>query len=132
MTGVGEHPSRVCRRIAPDDAQLQIILGSLLGGARIEGVPGERCMRVAHDLARESYARWKYERLGALAAEAPRLAEDGIAFTTIAHPIFDDLAALHRRALTRLLAPLGLAVWMSDNGRIELRADVFVPLRDAA
>ena len=129
---MGDHPSRVRRRIVPDDAQVQIILGSLLGTARIEGAPGERCMRVTHEIAREGYARWKYERLGTLAADPPRVSEDGVAFTTITHPIFDDLAALRRRTMTRLLAPLGLAVWMSDNGRIELRADVFVPLREAA
>ena len=129
---MGEHPIRVRRRIAPDDAQLQIIVGSLLGSARIEGAPGERWLRIAHDIEREGYVRWKYERLGTFAADAPHLAEDGIAFSTIAHPIFDDLAALKLRGLRRLLTPLGLAVWMSDKGRIELRADVFVPLRDAA
>jgi len=129
---VGEHPDKIRRRVLPDDAQVQIIVGSLLGAGRIEGAPGQRCMRVAHEIARESYARWKYERLAALTADAPRVSEDGIAFSTIAHPIFDDLAALRRRSLTRLLAPPGLAVWMSDNGRIELRADVFVPLREAA
>jgi len=122
----------------PDDAQLQIILGSLLGAARLEGEPGERRMRVALAPEREGYVRWKYDRLGALASDPPRIAEDGVGFETIAHPIFDDLAPLfaaprgRHRVLHELLAPLGLAVWMSDNGRIELRAEVFVPLREAA
>lgn len=124
------------RRIVPDDAQLQIILGSLLGAARIEGEPGERHMHVTHE--RESYVRWKYDRLGALASDPPRIGEDGVGFDTIAHPIFDDLAPLfaaprgRHRVMHELLAPLGLAVWMSDSGRIELRADLFVPLREAA
>ena len=124
------------RRIAPDDAQLQIILGSLLGTARIEGEPGERRMHVTHE--RESYVWWKYDRLGALASDPPRIGEDGVGFDTIAHPIFDDLAPLfaaargRHKVMRELLAPLGLAVWMSDNGRIELRADVFVPVREAA
>jgi len=116
----------------PDDAQVQIILGSLLGGAHIEGAPGERCLRVAHEIGRASYVWWKYERLGALAADAPCIAEDGLSFMTIAHPVFDDLAPLSHKRIRQLLAPLGLAVWMSDHGRIELRADVFVPLRRAA
>ena len=120
------------RRIVPDDAQVQIILGSLLGGAHIEGAPGERCLRVAHEIGRASYVWWKYERLGALAADAPCIAEDGLSFMTIAHPVFDDLAPLSHARIRQLLSPLGLAVWMSDHGRIELRADVFVPLRRAA
>lgn len=124
------------RRIVPDDAQLQIILGSLLGAARIEGEPGERHMHVTHEC--EGYVWWKYDRLGALASDPPRIGEDGVGFDTIAHPIFDDLAPLfaaprgRHRVMHELLAPLGLAVWMSDNGRIELRADLFVPLREAA
>ena len=135
---MADHPARVRRRIAPDDAQLQIILGSLLGTARIEGEPGERRMRVGHAPAREGYVRWKYDRLGPLAGDPPRISEDVISFATIAHPIFDDLAPLfasprgRHRVTHELLAPLGLAVWMSDNGRLELRADVFVPLRQAA
>jgi LAGLIDADG DNA endonuclease family protein len=132
---VGEHPIRVRRRLIPDEAQLQIILGSLLGGARIEGAPGARCMRVVHEIARESYVWWKYERLGGLADDAPRIGEEGVSFTTIAHPLFDDLAPVtpqRRETLRRLLAPLGLAVWMSDAGRLELRAEVFVPYRRAA
>ncbi|HYK98372.1 MAG TPA: hypothetical protein VEU77_08255 [Candidatus Acidoferrales bacterium] len=128
----------MCRRLVPDDAQLQIILGSLLGAARLEGEPGERRMRVAHAPEREGYVRWKYDRLGPLTADPPRISEDAIRFETIAHPIFDDLAPLfadargRHRVMHQLLAPLGLAVWMSDNGRIELRADVFVPPREAA
>jgi hypothetical protein len=133
---VGEHPVRVRRRLIPDEAQVQIILGSLLGGARLEGRPGARCMRVVHEIERETYVWWKYERLGGIADQAPCIGEDGIGFATIAHPIFDDLAPLvtpyRREIVGRMLAPLGLAVWMSDTGCIELRAEVFVPYRRAA
>ena len=50
-----------------------------------------------------------------------------MSFTTIAHPLFDDLAVLPRRRLVELIAPLGLAVWMTDLGRLELRPDAFLP-----
>lgn len=131
---MGEHPERVRRRIVPDQAQVQIILGSLLGDARIEGPGGGRYMRVSHRRDRAEYVRWKYERLGALAAHAPIVCGDRIGFRTIAHPFFDDLARLfcgyaspRQRIVRDLLAPLGLAVWMSDVGRLDLRAEVFLP-----
>ena len=129
-----EHPTRVRRRLVPDDAQVQIILGSLLGDARIGGVAGERHMRVAHRVDRAAYVWWKYERLISLAERAPERTGDVVAFATIAHPLFDDLAPLfashgaHRsRVIHELLAPLGLAVWMTDVGRLELRPELFLP-----
>lgn len=91
-------------------------------------------MRVAHRMDRSEYVWWKYERLGALAACAPIQRGDRIGFHTIAHPIFDDVAPLFDGARWRrehvvreLLAPLGLAVWMTDVERLELREDLFLP-----
>ena len=126
-----EHRERVLRRIVPDAAQVQVIIGSLLGDARLEGRRGARRMRVAHAVARSDYVWWKYERLGALAASAPARCGGRVGFHTIAHPIFDDLAPLiagRRDHVVRdLLAPLGLAVWMTDVGRLELREELFLP-----
>ncbi len=128
---MGEHPERVRRRLVPDPAQVQIILGSLLGGARIEGRRGERRLRVDAAVERAGYVLWKYERLGPLSDRAPIAHGERIGFRTIAHPLFDDLVPLlpaRRRVLVRLLTPLGLAVWLTDVGRLELRPEVFVPL----
>lgn len=135
---MGEHPERVRRRLVPDDAQVQIILGSLLGDARIEGCPGERHMAIAHRADRADYVRWKYDRLATFAAHEPIAFGERIGFHTIAHPLFDDLAPLfdrqradRTRVVRELLAPLGLAVWMTDVGRFELRADLFLPRQRA-
>ena len=134
---MGEHPARVRRRLVPDDAQTQIILGSLLGGALIEGAPRERRMRIAHARSRERYVWWKYERLVPLSEDAPRATTARIEFATIPHPLFDDLATLiaaprgRARLMRELLGPLGLAVWMSDAGRFELRAELFLPRQRA-
>ena len=125
------------RRLVPDDAQMQIILGSLLGGALIEGAPRERRMRIAHARSRERYVWWKYERLASLSEDAPRATSARIGFATIPHPLFDDLATLvaaprgRARLMHELLGPLGLAVWMSDAGRFELRSDLFLPRQRA-
>ena len=120
-------PRVALRRLAPDPVQFQVILGSLLGDARIVGGPFERRLQIAHASARSSYVWWKYDRLGALAGEAPADRDGRLSFTTIAHPLFDDLSTLSRKRLVELIAPLGLAVWMTDVGRLELRADAFLP-----
>jgi hypothetical protein len=133
---MGEHPERVLRRVVPDPVQVQVILGSLLGDGRLEGSDGERRLRITHHQDRSEYVWWKYERLGTFAAHAPLLRGDLLEFHTIAHPLFDDLAPLFaghdRRRVRELLAPLGLAVWMTDVGRLRLRAEVFLPTQRAA
>ena len=124
------------RRVVPDPVQIQVILGSLLGDGRLEGSAGERRLRIAHHCARAEYVWWKYERLGVFAAHVPLLRGDQLEFHTIAHPVFDDVAPLFagsdRKRVRELLAPLGLAVWMTDVGRLRLRAEVFLPTQRAA
>jgi hypothetical protein len=107
--------------------QFQVILGSLLGDGRIIGGPFERRLLITHQHERAAYVWWKYDRLGGLTAEAPAERDGGLSFATIPHPFFDDLATLPRKRLLELIAPLGLAVWMTDVGRLELRADAFLP-----
>lgn len=137
---MSEHPRLALRRLPPDAVQFQVILGSLLGDGRLVGAAGARRLRIVHRAERAAYALWKYERLGALADAPPRLRGDGcLELRTIAHPLFDDLASLfgegcdrevpraRRRDALELLTPLGLAVWMADLDRLELRADAFLP-----
>jgi hypothetical protein len=131
---MADHPERVRQRLVPDAVQLQIILGSLLGDACLEGGRGARRMHISEVSERADYVRWKYERLGPFADEPPVPNGPRIGFRTIAHPIFDDLAPLlaHGRArVTRLLSPLGVAVWMTDAGRLELRPEIFLVRPDA-
>lgn len=127
VQSVLEVPWRAMRRLAPDPVQFQIILGSLLGDGRLVGDASARRLRIAHAATRAGYVQWKYERLGPLAAEAPLGRAGVVSFTTVAHPLFDDLAALPRQRLIELIAPLGLAVWMTDLGRLEMRPDAFLP-----
>jgi hypothetical protein len=131
---VVEHPGRVLRRLPPDPVQFQVILGSMLGDGRLIGPPGARRLRIAHRAARRDYVLWKYERLGLFAAGRPSEYEGGlVGFETVSHPLFDDLARLFANrfakhdVIERLLRPLGLAVWLSDVGRLELRASEFLP-----
>lgn len=113
------------RRLTPDPVQLQVIVGSLLGDGRLTGRPGARQLSVAH--RRDAYARWKHDRLGAFAAAAPARADGVTGFATIAHPLFDDLEKLDQAGLLHLAGPLGIAIWLADLGRLELRLDSFLP-----
>ena len=129
------HPDVVRRRITPDEVQLQVILGSLLADAEIVGPPGARRLVIVHRADQSAYARWKHDRLGALAAGPPRVERGVVRIETIAHPLFDDLAPLFggrpggrrdrghrphprtcREPVLERLRPLGLAIWMSDAG----------------
>ena len=120
-------PHAALRRLAPDPVQFQVILGSILGDGRIVGGTFQRRLAIGHHRSRAAYVWWKYDRLGGLAGEAPAERDGRLSFTTIAHPLFDDLSTLSRKRLVELIAPLGLAVWMTDVGRLELRADAFLP-----
>lgn len=129
-----ELPRTALRRLPPDPVQFQVILGSLLGDGRLVGMPRDRRLRIAHRTLRRDYVLWKYERLGPFAAEAPTGYEGGlVGFETLSHPLFDDLARLlanrfaRHDVIERLLRPLGLAVWLSDVGRLEMRAGAFLP-----
>jgi hypothetical protein len=139
-----QHPDEVLRRFTPNAVQVQVILGSLLGGGALVGAPGRRRLRVRHVRERADYVRWKRDRLGPLvgveAFENPAV----VGFDTIAHPLFDDLAGLfpsvtdgrklvRRDSVLRLLTPLGLAVWLTDVGRLELHFASFTKAqREAA
>jgi hypothetical protein len=132
---VPTHPDDVRRRIAPDEVQVQIILGSLLGDGVLHGEPGRRRLSVVHSMRRLAYASWKHDRLDTLVAMPLRSDGDLVWFETIPHPLFDDLASfveageqrVSRRRLLPRLAPLGLAVWLSDVGRSDLDASLFLP-----
>jgi hypothetical protein len=137
---VVEHPRAALHRVPPDPVQFQVILGSLLGDGRLVGIPRQRRLRIVHRAERREYVLWKYERLQPFPAAAPEEDAAGIVgFETVTHPLFDDLARIFANrfarhdVIERLLRPLGLAVWLSDVGRLELRAHTFLPAqRDLA
>jgi hypothetical protein len=112
---MGEHPSRARRRIVPDAAQMQLILGSLLGDARIEGEVGDRRLWISEATDRAGYVWWKYDRLAQLADEPPTSRDGVVSFSTIAHPIFDDVSGLPRERLAKLLTALGRSVRRTDE-----------------
>jgi hypothetical protein len=131
---VAPDPHAPLRRVPPDAVQLQVMLGSLLGDGRLIGAAHDRHMHIAHRADRSDYIRWKYERLVPFTKAPPRRRDDVLEFETITHPIFDDLARLFvgRRAggpsdaVMSVLRPLGLAVWLADVGRLELRPREFL------
>jgi hypothetical protein len=123
---VAEHPESVRRRVLPDQAQLQIILGSLMADSRLMGAPRERYVTFAQPIERAAYLWWKYDRLAVFAESPPITRGRRIGFRTIVHPLFDDLVPhlARPRATGHLLTHLGLAIWMTDLGRLDLRRDL--------
>ena len=113
---MGEHPVRVRRRVVLDLAQVQIVLGSLMGDGSIEGEPGARRLVISEPRERAGYVWWKYEQLSAIADFPPQSLDGRVCFSTIAHPMFDDLATLIAGSanVSELLTPLGRAVWRTD------------------
>lgn len=128
-----EHPRTALRRLPPDPVQFQVMLGSLLGDGRLVGPPGERRLQIAHRAERRDYVLWKYERLRVFAVSHPTEHHGLVGFETVTHPLLDDLARVlatrfaRHDVIERLLRPLGLAVWLADVGRLELRASAFLP-----
>src|SRR5439155_639083 len=78
-------------------AAVATLEASLLGDGRLVGAEGQRRLRIAHEPKRADYVRWKYQRLGAFAGDAPRHAGGHLTFETVAHPVFEDLAPFFYR-----------------------------------
>jgi hypothetical protein len=74
---VAHDPHRALRRLSPDPVQFQVIIGSLLGDARIVGGPFDQWLTIGHRIDRAAYVWWNCDRLGALAAEPQRSAMAG-------------------------------------------------------
>lgn len=102
----------MARRFVPDPAQLQVLLGTVLGRGRFlrdgEGVRFELELRARH----LPLAEWTYERLAPLVSRPTR--RSGRArIRSEPHPVFAQLAARRPNSVGRLLTRHGLWVWVA-------------------
>src|SRR3990167_9008911 len=128
------------KSLFPED-QLQLILGSLMGDARLEcrskSIRAKHTarLRIHQSDKQKDYVFWKYEKLKDLVLKGPRFTKvwhdpkrnkDHFSwyFHTqsseslgLIHKIFyKDNVKIAPNELSELLEPLGLAVWYMDDG----------------
>jgi hypothetical protein len=104
--------ARIALRHTPDPAQVQVVLGALLGRGRlVADVEGVRLViALAH---RHGWlAEWTYERIAPL-APMPQRGRGRVVLRSEAHPLFGDLASAlcHPRQLLGCVKRDGLWVW---------------------
>jgi hypothetical protein len=106
------YASRIALRFSPDTAQVQVLLGTLLGRGRLLAEADGVRLVVTLDERHRWLAQWTYERIAPL-APTPHRARGRIVLRSEAHPVFADLAsALQRpRRLLRLVEREALWVW---------------------
>lgn len=116
---------RAARATALSSAQLELIVGSLLGDGTLLRTTAGYCFRVHHSLVQRPLVDWKYEQLRSFVRSAPRTSGAGYYFRTVSHPVFERLRSafyVEKRKVVPLgvvrkyLTPLALAAWIMDDG----------------
>lgn len=102
----------IARRIPPDETQLQLLVGTLLGRGRLVASADGVRLVLALDDRHAWLAEWTYERLAPL-VPPPRRRLGRVVIRSEAHPIFGELlqrfAARHR--VRGILGPEAVRLW---------------------
>ena len=104
----------MARRHAPDEAQFQVVLGTVFGRGRLVAAADGVRLVVAVDVRHAWLLEWTYERLAPLATARPRRGRDRlVVLRSEPHPLFAELAARLDRPvdLAEMAGPLGLRLW---------------------
>jgi hypothetical protein len=110
-------------RQIPEETQLQLLLGTLLGGASLlpepEGIGFGLTLAPRH----ARLAEWTYEHLAPF-VPAPAFGRTRVEIRAAPHPLFASVAPLLRepRRLRRQLAPAALWVWATHRRVVECEA----------
>ena len=106
--------------------QREMVIGSILGDATLASTTSGYCFRVHHGVKQAAFVDWKYQVLEPYVRSAPRVSGSGYYFRTVTHPEFNDLRVLFYEGKRKVvpaksigLTPLGLAVWIMDDGALE-------------
>lgn len=102
----------IARRIPPDEAQLQLLVGTLLGRGRLVASPDGVRLVLALDVRHAWLAEWTYERLAPF-VPPPVRRHGRVVIRSEAHPVYAEL--LRRFAAPRRVRPMvgpgALRVW---------------------
>lgn len=117
--------------------QREIIIGTLLGDAHLETLTHGHTyrLRIAHSESQKEYIDWLYSELQNCTVSPPHYKTIILLgkkygcywFDTVysgslrfyAHQFYDNKLKKVPKFITRLLTPLGLAVWYMDDGSIK-------------
>src|SRR5947209_7448993 len=66
--------------------EMEVVVGSLLGDAKLLETTSGFCFRVHHGLRQKYLADWKYKILQRFVRTAPHISGKGYYFRTITHP----------------------------------------------
>lgn len=117
--------AREARRRPFSEAQIELLVGSLLGDATLQKTTAGYAFRVHHAIAQVPLVLWKYEAVKDFVRTAPRISGRAVYFKTITHPALADIRSafypngvkiLPLSLLEQFLSPLALAVWIMDDG----------------
>jgi len=104
--------------------QKEFVVGTLLGDGYLMPTSRGCCLRVHHGIKQKSYIQWKYDIMKSLVNTPTRLCQRSYYFRTVSNPIFDEYRSIFYESgkkrvpenIGNLLTPLGLAVWLMDDG----------------
>ena len=104
--------------------QKEFLAGTLLGDGCLLWTTRGYCLRIHQGIRQKGYVEWKYQIMKSLVNTPPKFDGNGYFFRTVSNPIFIEYRKkFYRRKqkkipdnLRNLLTPLGLAVWIMDDG----------------
>jgi hypothetical protein len=104
--------------------QKEFIAGTLLGDGCLLQTTRGYCLRIHQGIKQKDYVEWKYNIMKNLVNTHPKLCQRGYYFRTVSNPVFDEYRQIFYEEkrkkvpenIENLLTPLGLAVWIMDDG----------------
>ncbi|OLC56677.1 MAG: hypothetical protein AUH85_05655 [Chloroflexi bacterium 13_1_40CM_4_68_4] len=102
----------MARRIAPDPAQVQVLIGTLLGRGRLVANAEGVHLALALDPRHAWLAEWTYQRLAPL-VPAPVRSRARVLIRSERHPIYGELASLlcSPGLLRGIVGPEAIRLW---------------------
>lgn len=104
--------------------QKEFLVGTLLGDGCLMRTTRGYCLRIHHGVKQKNYVEWKYKVMESLVNTSPKLCYRGYYFRTVSNSVFNEYRKMFYKGkfkkvpknLRDLLTPLGLAVWIMDDG----------------
>ncbi len=104
--------------------QKEFLVGTLLGDGCLLKTTRGYCLRIHQGIKQKDYVEWKYNVMKDLVNTPPKLCQRGYYFRTVSNLIFDEYRQIFYEEtkkkvpenIRNLLTPLGLAVWIMDDG----------------